>query len=544
MEKYVIGLDFGTDSVRALLVKTTDGEVISASVEQYDRWKKGLYCDPQKLQFRQHPLDYIESMETVLKKLLKDVSDDVRMNISGMAVDTTGSTPVAINERGSPLALLPEFAECPDAMFVLWKDHTASKEAEEINELSHTWTTDFTRYSGGAYSPEWFWSKIWHISRTNKKISQRAFSWIEHCDWIPALLTGVTDPSKIKRSRCPAGHKAMWHQNFNGYPEESFWEQLDPYLSSIRKKLSRKTYTSDQKAGNLSKEWSKKFNLPRDVTISVGGVDAHFGAVGSCVEPYAMVKIIGTSTCDMVVVPNKKYGNQLVKGICGQVDGSIIPGMLGLEAGQSAFGDLYNWFTRLLLFPIREFLSKELSAGELDKIQNKVLTRLSEGAQGLPVTENDILASDWINGRRTPDVNPFLTATISGLQLGTTATQIYKALVEATAFGSKAILNLFIENGIPIHTVIASGGIAKKSPYIMQTLSNILNRPITVVKSEQVCALGSAMFAATASGIYKTIQEAQKAMASGMEIEYRPEKQKNEIYEQLYEKYIRLEDMQ
>lgn len=544
MEKFVIGLDFGTDSVRGLLVETTSGEILSTSVSPFQRWKKGLFCDPQQLQFRQHPLDYIESMEFVLKGLLEDISETVRQNIVGLSVDTTGSTPVAINENCIPLALMPEFSECPDAMFILWKDHTASAESEEINNLSHQWTTDYTRFSGGSYSSEWFWSKIWHVSRKNKNVAKKAYSWIEHCDWIPALLTGQTDPLKIKRSRCAAGHKAMWHRDFNGFPDAAFWETLDPYLATIRKRLPEETFTSNQVAGIIAGTWAEKLNLPGNMIVSVGGIDAHFGAVGSCIEPYTMAKIIGTSTCDMVIVPNEKHNHQIVKGICGQVDGSIIPGMLGLEAGQSAFGDLYNWFTNLLLFPVRKFLSEKISSGEIDILHNKVLSGLSEFAKELPVTENDILASDWINGRRTPDLNPHLKSTITGLQLGSDAPQIFKALAEATAFGSKAILQRFLKEGIPINKVLASGGIARKSPYIMQTLSNVLNRTISVVKSEQVCALGATMFAATASGVYKNIQEAQKAMSSGIETEYNPQQNKIGAYGKLYEKYMRLEGVQ
>ena len=356
--KHVIGLDYGTDSVRALIVDQ-HGHEISTAVHHYSRWKKGLYCDPAQSQFRQHPLDYLEGLEASVKMALSQVSKEVAENIVGISVDTTGSTPVAVDKNGTPLSLLPEFAENPHGMFILWKDHTANAEAEEINTLAHRWDTDFTKYVGGIYSSEWFWAKILRTLRVDESVRNAAFSWVEHCDWVSAVLQGDTNPLALKRSRCAAGHKAMWHEEFEGLPSEAFLTQLDPLLSGLRERLYRHTYTSDTAIGAISKEWAQRLGLPENVVVGVGAFDAHMGAVGAGIEPYALVRVMGTSTCDMLIAPNEEVGNLLIHGICGQVDGSILPGMLGMEAGQSAFGDVYAWFQNLLSWPLREFLSEE-----------------------------------------------------------------------------------------------------------------------------------------------------------------------------------------
>ncbi len=539
-EKYVIGLDYGTDSVRALLVNALNGKELATAVHPYQRWKAGKYCNAAASQFRQHPLDYIEGMEATIKQVLSQVSADVAANIKGIAIDTTGSTPVAVDEHGTPLALLPEFAENPNAMFVLWKDHTANAEADEINALAQKWEVDFTRYSGGIYSSEWFWSKILHILRVDEKVANKAYSWVEHCDWMSALLVGNTNPLTLKRSRCAAGHKAMWNEEFGGLPSEEFLTALDKGLAGLRDRLYKETYTSDTPAGTITKEWAEKLGLPVNTVVAVGAFDAHFGAVGAGIEPYTLVKVIGTSTCDMVTAPLEKHVSHLVNGICGQVDGSIVPGMLGLEAGQSAFGDFYHWFKQLFMVPLKELSAGILSEDDFNKISDKLLPYLTQKASELPVTEDDVVALDWINGRRTPDVNHTLKSSISGLSLGTGAPHLFKALVEATAFGSKAIIDRFVQEGITINSVIAIGGISKKSAYVMQVLSNVFNMEIRVATSEQTCALGSAMFAAVAAGIYPNLEAAQQALSSGFDALYQPQQDKVEVYKKLYKKYLEL----
>jgi len=538
-KKYVIGLDYGTDSVRALLVDAQNGAEVACSVSLYKRWAEGKYCQPELSQFRQHPLDYIEGMEETVKDILSQVDREVVAHIVAITIDTTGSTPGAVDKTGTPLALLPGFEEDPDAMFVLWKDHTALQEADDINALSKHWKIDYTKYSGGLYSSEWFWSKILHITKKGGEVAKKAFSWMEHCDWMPAFLTGNSNVLTVKRSRCAAGHKAMWHEEFNGLPSKEFLGTLHPALADLRDRLYQETYTTDAAVGNLSAEWAAKLGLSTNVKIGVGAIDAHLGAVGTGIEAYSLVKVMGTSTCDMVVVPTDEF-NGLVNGICGQVDGSIIPNMLGMEAGQSAFGDVYSWFKQILEFPMKEILGEILSKEELKKASDAILPKLSERATQIPVTENDLIALDWINGRRTPDVDLTKKGVIAGITLGTSAPHIFKALVEATAFGSKAIMDRFIEQGVNIKQVIALGGISKKSSYVMQTLANILNVPIKVATSEQACALGSAMFAAVVGGVYANIVEAQTAMSSGYDAEYLPQADKIAVYKKLYQRYLDL----
>lgn len=535
-QKFTLGIDFGTDSVRALLVNTSTGECMSTAVEYYRRWAEGKYCDSSIAQFRQHPLDYLEGIEKAISGALYGISDEIRKNIAGISVDTTGSTPVAVDENGTPLALLPEFAENPNGMFILWKDHTANAEAEEINNMAHRWDTDYTKYVGGIYSSEWYWAKILRTLRVDVGIREKAFSWVEHCDWISAVLTGDTNPLTMRRSRCAAGHKAMWHEEFEGLPSEEFLTKIDPLLSGLRERMFRDTYTSDLPMGKISAEWADKLGLSPNVVIGVGAFDCHMGAVGAEIEPYDFVRVMGTSTCDMLIAPNEEIGHLLIKGICGQVDGSIIPGMLGMEAGQSAYGDYYAWFQKIITEPVRELLGEKAA----DELAEKIIPYLSAKAFSLPVSENDPVATDWINGRRTPDANHALKAAFIGLNLGTDAVKLFKMIVEATAFGSKAIVDRFIEEGVPIKQVIAIGGVAKKSAFVMQTLADVLNMPIKVAAADQACALGAAMNAAVAAGVHTDLFAAQKAMGSGFDAHYEPRQAYVQVYEKLYKKYTSL----
>ncbi len=543
MSKYTIGLDYGTDSVRSLIVNVETGEEIATAVFQYPRWKKGMYCNAPNNQFRQHPKDYLEGLEYTITEALKKAPADVAENVVGISVDTTGSTPVAVDEKGVPLSLTPGFEENPNAMFVLWKDHTAIKEAAEINSLSKKWEIDFTKFEGGIYSSEWFWAKLLHIIREDAGVFRAAYSWVEHCDWLPAILTGNTNPKTLKRSRCAAGHKAMWHEAFNGLPAEEFLIELDPLLGGLRERLYKETFTCDVSAGTLTPEWAAKLGLPSSVVVGVGAFDAHLGAVGAEIEPYYVSKVMGTSTCDMLIAPMEEVGDKLVGGICGQVDGSIVPGMLGLEAGQSAFGDIYAWFKKILEWPLKNILTESDLLDEatkqklIEETSDKIIAKLSKEAAKISIEKSGIVALDWMNGRRTPDANQHLKGAIAGLNLGSDAPRIFRALVEATAFGSRAINERFISEGIRIDGVIALGGVAKKSPLVMQIVADVLNMPIKVARSEEACALGSAMAAAVASGVYKSTSEAQKKMGGGFETEYHPIPENVEKYNALYEKY-------
>jgi len=538
-DKYVIGIDFGTDSVRAVLLNAMNGEETASSVSHYPRWKDGLYCKASMNRFRQHPLDYLESMEQSVKHCVKQAGGDTRKNIIGLSVDTTGSTPVAVDKTGTPLCFLPGMEENPNAMFVLWKDHTAVEEAAAINRHAENTDINYLQFTGGIYSSEWFWAKLLHILKEDELVRKHIYSFVEHCDWIPFILTGGKDVRQLKRGACSAGHKALWAEAFGGLPPNAFFAGIDPLLDGFTEKLFSKTYTADQPAGVISPEWADKLGLPANVVIGTGAFDCHMGAVGGEIRPYQLSRIVGTSTCDIMVAPLHEMKDKLVKGICGQVNGSVIPGMLGMEAGQSAFGDAYAWFKQVLEWPLQHFISDTV---ERERIIEKMIPAISEDAAKLRLQENDALALDWLNGRRTPDANQLLKGAFTGLHLGTDAPQLFKALVEATCFGSRAIVDRFMDEGVPVQGIMALGGVAKKSPYIMQVMADILEQPIRVHKSEQTCAAGAAMFAATAAGIYRKVEEAMKAMGAGFEKTYTPDRSKKGYYRERYHRYLDLGD--
>ena len=542
-EAFVIGIDYGTDSVRAIIVNAFTGEEVSSSVFQYPRWRDNLFCRPEANQFRQHPQDYIDGLEAVVKESLKSAGDAVRLSIKGISIDTTGSTPVAVDNRGVPLALHPQFADNPNAMFVLWKDHTSVKEAAEINAHAQKFQTDYLRYVGGIYSSEWFWAKLLHILRVDEQVRDACYSWVEHCDWIPFMLTGGTAVNQMKRGVCSAGHKALWAKEFGGLPPEDFFTSLDPLLGGFRERLFNDTYTASTAAGRLNSYWSERLGLSKEVVVGVGAFDAHMGAVGGQIERGYLSKVMGTSTCDMMIATYEDIGSKLVRGICGQVDGSVIPGMIGLEAGQSAFGDTYAWFRDLLAWPVDKMLSvsKWLPPEAADKLRAEMrsglIRVLSDAAATLPIGDDDPVAVDWLNGRRTPDANQELSGAIMGLSLGTSAPQMFKSWVEATCYGARAIVDRFNAEGVQVRGLIGMGGVARKSPYIMQTMANVMNMPIKIHRSEQTCALGAAMFAATAAGLYPRVEEAMSAMGQGFDMTFLPQLNAGSVYGKRYEKY-------
>ena len=541
--KYALGLDYGTDSVRAVLVDVGNGEEVCTAVCEYPRWSQGLFCDPATNQFRQHPLDYLEALVQVVADTLAAAPAGAGDAVIGIGADTTGSTPVAVDAQGQALALRAEFADNPNAMFVLWKDHTAVREADLINEVARSWGgEDFTRYEGGIYSSEWFWAKILHILRQDEAVRGAAHSWVEHCDWLPAVLVGNRDPLTLKRGRCAAGHKAMWHVNWGGLPPEEFLVELDPLLSGLRHRLYTDTATSAEAAGQLTQEWASKLGLPAGIPVGVGAFDCHMGAVGANIKPGDLTKVMGTSTCDIAVASYEEIGDKLIRGICGQVDGSVLPGMIGLEAGQSAFGDLYAWFRDLINWPVRTLLaSSELApanAAELiEAIEDRTLMELERAARQVPIGESGITAVDWINGRRTPDADQNLKLAVTGLSMGSDAPRLYRALVEATAFGARRIAERFEEEGVRVDNVVAIGGISKKSDFVMQVCADVMNRPIEVVESDQCCALGAAMVAAALAGTYPSVADAQKAMNSGIAATFAPNPDAAARYQELYARY-------
>ncbi len=534
-DQYCIGVDFGTDSVRSIIVDAGNGQEMATAVFHYPRWRDGLFCHASHNQFRQHPLDYMEGLQDTITRCLAIAGTAVTANIKAISVDTTGSTPVATDETGMPLALQPAFEHDPDAMFILWKDHTAIQEASEINAHAKKFEKDYLRYVGGIYSSEWFWSKLLHILRKNSRVRAACYAWLEHCDWIPFLLTGGKKAADIKRSVCTAGHKALWSEDWGGLPPDQFFSSLDPLLTGFLTRLYNRTYTADQKAGYLCAYWAEKLGLSTEVIVGIGAMDAHIGAVGGQIEPYYLSKVMGTSTCDMLVAPVAEMNGKYVQGICGLVNGSIIPGMIGMEAGQSAFGDVYAWFRDLLLWPQKHI------PGQTDReLAEKIIPGLSREAMQLPLEEKAELSIDWFNGRRTPDADALLKAGITGLSLGTDAPRIFRSLVESTCFGARAIIERFAEQGVPVKGLIGIGGVARKSPFIMQMLADVINMPIRINRSEQTCALGAAMFAATAAGIYNKVEDAMHAMGQGFDKTYYPDAAKVPVYQRRYQNYLLL----
>ncbi len=544
---HVVGMDFGTDSVRAVIADARSGEVAGTSIADYPRWASGLYCDPLANRSRQHPLDHLESMESCMRQAVAQAGPDIASCIRGIAVDTTGSTPVLADRRGVPLSLCAGFEEDPDAMFVLWKDHTAVAEAERINHVARTWGgTDYTRFVGGVYSSEWFWAKALHIVEHNPSVARAAVTVLEHCDWIPAVLTGTEDLARIMRSRCAAGHKAMWHAQFDGYPSSEFLALLHPRLSALRASLGSQTWTADAPFGIIAPHWAGRLGVPADAVIAVGAFDAHMGAVGGNIAPHQLLKVMGTSTCDMLVEPKARTDEKVVAGICGQVDGSIIPGAIGYEAGQSAFGDVFAWFKQILSWPLEVILpavpgADAATRSELaDAVIDRIIPELEAAAAAIPPERSSVIALDWLNGRRTPDADQRLKGAIANLSLGTDAPRIYRALVEAIAFGSRAIVERFRAEGIRIDGVIGIGGVARKSPFAVQVLADVLDMPVEVRAGEQPVAMGAAMFAATAAGLHATVEDAQRAMSSGTEARYLPDPARARLYDALYRDYLAL----
>ena len=530
-----MGLDYGTNSVRCLIVDVTNGNEPGTAVYEYETGQAGIILDPSDHNLaRQNPADYIKGAEVTIKEAIRQArKSDSKFDtnkIIGIGVDTTGSTPIPVDKNGTPLNMLDEFKNNPNACAWLWKDHTGHAEAAEITELAKKEHPEYLAKCGGIYSSEWFFSKILHCIRTDKKVADAAYTWVEHADWMPAVLTGTDSPDKLKRCRCAAGHKAMFNDNWGGYPAKEFLAKLDPKLGKLRETLSDETFTVDVEAGKLIDEWAEKTGLPKGISVAIGAFDAHLGGVGSGIKEGILVKIIGTSTCDMAVAPNDAKLPD-VPGICGIVDGSILPGYFGLEAGQSAVGDIFNWFVNY----IQPGGSK---AGSHEALTEKA-TKLKPGQSGL-------LALDWNNGNRTILVDQRLTGLLLGQTLHTKPEEIYRALVEATAFGALTIINRFEEYGVKISEIINCGGISEKNPLIMQIYADVTGREMKISRSAQSCALGACIAGAVAAGKkaggYDNFDDAQTAMCAIKDITFKPIPKNVEVYKKLYKLYKQLHD--
>ncbi len=529
--EYVIGIDYGTNSVRSVVVDVENGAELASAVFQYPSGQDGIILDEADHNLaRQNPQDYVEGLKSSITDAIaraKSANPEFdSANIIGIGIDTTGSTPIPVDKRLQPLCFNERFKDNPAAYAWLWKDHTAYKEAERITELAKKIRPTYLTKCGGAYSSEWFFSKILHCLNVAPQVYELAYTWLEHCDLMPAILAEITSPDQIKRSRCAAGHKAMFNNSWGGYPDEEFLTTLNPKLKKLSQTLPKQTYTIDNIAGTLSTNWAKILGLKPGIPIAVGAFDAHLGAVGAGIKENVLVKIIGTSTCDMVVYRNTQSLKD-IPGICGIVDGSILPGYFGLEAGQSAVGDIFNWFVNYI-----QPGGKELGSHE----------SLTERAKLLIPGQSGLIGLDWNNGNRTILVDQRLTGLLIGQTLHTRPEEIYRTLIEATAFGALTIINRFEEYDVRIDSIIACGGIAEKNPLVMQIYADVLGREIKLSASEQTCALGSAISGAVVAGRYETVEQTQSAMTKLKSLSFKPSTEHHQIYIELYKLYRQLHD--
>lgn len=543
-EQYVIGVDFGSDSVRAAVVNTASGEVAGHGVSFYPRWRRGLYQRPEQGIFRQHPLDYLESLERCIKEAVSGFPEGKKQKIIGLGVDTTGSTPVPVDREGVPLSLAAEFQESENAMFHLWKDHSAVAEAQELNGLfSGGSGTDYSKYQG-KYCAEWFWAKILHTVRADRQIKAAAYTWVEHCDWIVGVLCGNTKPETMYHSACAAGHKALWHREWDGLPAVDVLAAADPYLELIRERFGRVPEPATVQAGQLTKEWAEKLGLPEPVWISGSSFDAHAGAVGAGIKEKTMVCTIGTSAVDMLIEKADHLRGKAIQDFGGQADHSILPGYVGIETGQAAFGDIFAWFKKLLMWPLRQsrsILGEESYQRLCRHMEENMLAQLQRQADDLP-EDAFCIALEWFNGRRYPDNDDLQKGLIGNLTLGTDAPHVFRALVFGAVCGLKRIIEGFEGAGMEIKDVIAVGGIPRKSQYIMQMMADVLEKEIQILGSDQTCALGAAIYAAVAGGAYQNAERAAANMSAGRIKTYIPDPGRSRLYRGHYKEYLQLAD--
>lgn len=526
--KFSMGVDFGSNSVRALIVDINSGEEVGSASSEYAGGDKGIYTDKANSHLaRQCPGSYLESLAAAIKEAVEKASDKKSFsagNIRGMGIDTTGSTPIPVNSRMEPLAKLREFRDNLNAKAWMWKDHTSMEEAEKITLLASKIRPHYLEKCGGVYSSEWFFSKIWHCLNVDKKVFAAAYSWVEFCDFIPAVLCGVKDPLKIRRGICAAGHKAMYSKEWKGLPDAGFLGKLDKRIAELLPRLYKEAYAADKAAGFLSEKWAEYLGLKQGIPVTVGSFDAHMGAVGAGVGKGELVKIIGTSSCDITVSPNSVKVSD-IPGVCGIVDGSVMPGYYGIEAGQAAVGDILNWFV-----------------SRLCRSSHSAFNQLTEEAEKIRPGESGLLGLDWNNGNRCVLVDPKLTGMLLGMTLHSSQAEIYRALIEATAFGSRKITDRLEEYGIHTKEIICCGGIAEKNQLFMQIYADVLNKKMKVSASSQTCALGSAIFGAVAAGDFKSVEAAQKKFCSFRKKVYTPIKKNSAVYKKLYPLYSELHD--
>jgi L-ribulokinase len=532
--RYALGLDFGTNSMRVLVVDVRDGRELSSAVGNYQSGTAGVVLDSRVPDLaRQNPADYLSCIHSAVVQALEYASTDGEFStrhVIGIGVDTTGSTPMPIDKQARSLSMLSGFAGNPDAMAWLWKDHTGHAEAEELTAAAAKMRPAYLAKIGGRYSSEWFWAKILRCIRVAPQVAAAAYTWVEIADWIPAMLTGVTDADKIRRGICAAGHKAFFNAEWGGYPDQEFLSFFNANLARTGKTLPKEVGTIDESVGGLSAEWAAKLGLPAGIPVAVGAFDAHFGAIGSGIVDGTLVKIIGTSTCDIMVAPgNRKLAD--VPGLCGIVPGSVLPGYFGLEAGQSAVGDLFNWWVG------------KIQPHGAEEGSHEALTK---SAEAMKPGESGLLALDWHNGNRTVLVDQRLTGLIVGLTLHSSPAEIYRALIESTAMGARMIMERLEEYGVPVKRVVNCGGISARNPMAMQIYADVMNRPIAISRSLQTCALGSAIAGAVVAGKsnggYDSFETAIPAMTGVLDRIFKPEPGAVATYEKLFGLYRRMHD--
>ena len=526
--KYSIGLDYGTNSARALVVDCSNGREIGTAVVDYPSGQQGILLNPSDHHLaRQNPADYVFALEkATLEALAAAKAADPSFSadqVIGIGMDGTGSSPIPVDKNNIPLASNEKFSANPNAQCWLWKDHTSIPEATAITGTAAKLRPQYLAKIGGTYSSEWFWAKVWHCLKVDPDVFDAAFSWVELADFIPAVLGGVSDPREVKRGVCMAGHKALYADEWGGLPDKEFLSALDPKLADLRDRLYDEAHDASAIAGNLCPEWAAKLGLPEGIPIAIGEMDVHYGAIGCGVDEGTLVKVIGTSTCDCAVVSAEKTVAD-IPGICGIVKGAILPGYFGIEAGQSAVGDIFKWFVEGVLGDVSLHAS------------------LTDEAATMKPGQSGLLALDWNNGNRTILVDQQLTGLLLGQTLYTTKSEIYRALIEATAFGARAIVDRIREYGVPVERIVCSGGIAEKNPLLMQIYADVTGCEMRVSRSSQSCALGSAIGAAVIAGAYPDFKSAQAAMTGLKDISYKPISGNQELYQKLYTLYQSLHD--
>ena len=528
---FAVGLDYGTQSVRALVVDVETGKEVGTGVFSYPSGREGIFVDPERPNLaRQAPRDYLDGLEASVGAALADAQSHGEFRpeaVGGLGVDTTGSTPIPVDETGVPLSFHEQFEDHLAAKAWLWKDHTGHAEADEITETAEALRPEYLAKCGGTYSSEWYWSKLLHCRRVAPEVFKAAHTWVEHADWMPAVLTGTDHPDELKRGICAAGHKAMYNDDWGGYPDEEFLAELDEGLAEVRRTLPDEAYNASEAAGTLTEEWAGRLGLPAGIPVAVGAFDAHLGAVGAGIEPGTLVKIVGTSTCDLMLAPMDRDLPD-IPGLCGIVPESVLPGHYGLEAGQSAVGDIFNWFVDVV------------------KPDGMGHDELTERAADLKPGTSGLIALDWHNGNRTVLVDQRLTGGIIGQTLHTTPAEMYRAYVEATAFGARVIMERFEEYDVNVDRIVNCGGISVKNRMVMQIYADVLGRPQHVSRSAQTPALGSAIAGSVVAGPedggHATFDEGIAAMTGTKETVFEPIPEHQDIYDRLYRLYRRLHD--